>query len=77
MDDLEQLIQQAEQEVAAAQSTSDLAAIETRYLGGKGSIQAQLRSIGSLPREERPAFGAKINAAKKSISARIDPERPS
>jgi phenylalanyl-tRNA synthetase alpha chain len=75
LDELSQLVETAEREIAAAATTADLAQIETRYLGGKGSVQAQLRSVGSLPKEERPAFGARVNAAKQSISARIESRR--
>jgi phenylalanyl-tRNA synthetase alpha chain len=72
LDELSQLIQEAESEVAAATSTAELGQIETKYLGGKGSVQAQLRAIGALPKEERPAFGARINAAKQSLSDLIE-----
>ncbi len=72
MDELERLLREAEAEVAAAQSTADLALIETRYLGSKGSLQAQLRSIGALPKEERPAFGARVNAAKETLTAQLE-----
>ena len=47
MDELEMLLKEAEQEVAAADSTKALALVETRYLGSKGTIQAQLRSIAN------------------------------
>jgi phenylalanyl-tRNA synthetase alpha chain len=67
MDELEQLLDEAEKEVIAAQDTGELTKIETRYLGSKGSIQAQLRSIGSLPKEDRPAFGAKVNMAREKL----------
>src|SRR5438128_422903 len=68
MDELEQIVKQAETEIAAADSTALLAAIDTKYLGSKGSVQAQLRSIGGLPKEERPAFGARLNAAKEALT---------
>lgn len=72
MDELSQLIHEAEEKVAAAASTAELGQIETKYLGGKGSVQAQLRAIGTLPKEERPAFGARINAAKQTLSDLIE-----
>lgn len=75
MDELAQLILTAEKEVAEADSTAALARIETLYLGGKGSLQAQLRAIGSLPREERPTFGARVNAAKQALTERIEDRR--
>jgi phenylalanyl-tRNA synthetase alpha chain len=75
MDELEQLVRQAEQEIDSADSTAALAQIETKYLGSKGSVQAQLRSIGSLPQAERPAFGARVNAAKQALTERIQARR--
>jgi len=75
MDELEQLVEQARAEIAAASSTADLARIESAYLGSKGSVQAQLRAIGSLPSAERPAFGARVNAAKAALVAQVEARR--
>lgn len=75
MDDLGRLIQEAEAEMDSAQTTAALAQIDVKYLGSKGSVQAQLRSIGALPKEERPAFGARINAAKEALTARLEARR--
>jgi phenylalanyl-tRNA synthetase alpha chain len=75
MDELGQIVEEAKREIGAAASTADLAQIETKYLGGKGSVQAQLRSIGSLPKEERPAFGARVNAAKEELSSLLAARR--
>ena len=47
MDELAELLETAKRDVAVAASIADLSVIETRYLGSKGSLQAQLRSIGS------------------------------
>ena len=75
MDELATLLETAKQEAASAASTAELAQIETRYLGSKGSLQAQLRLIGSLPREERPVFGARVNAAKQELTELIEARR--
>lgn len=72
MDELATLLESAKLEAASAASTAELAQIETRYLGSKGSLQAQLRLIGSLPKEERPGFGARVNAAKQELTELID-----
>lgn len=71
MDELQALTDTAVREIAAAEGSADLARIETHYLGSRGSVQAQLRSIGSLPKEDRPAFGARINAAKAQIEEAV------
>jgi phenylalanyl-tRNA synthetase alpha chain len=75
MDELTKVVDEAKNEIGAAESTASLATIETKYLGSKGSVQAQLRSIGALPKEERPAFGARVNAAKEELSALLAARR--
>ena len=68
-DSVEQLAQEAREALQQAVSTQDLNAIETRYLGRKGSLNELRKAIGSLPKEERPAFGAKINEAVEALAA--------
>ena len=75
MDELSQILTQALDAVAQAASTSELSAIESQFLGSKGCIQAQLRLIGSLPKEERPGFGARVNAAKQELTEHIEARR--
>ncbi len=68
---VEQLAQEARDALQQAGSTQDLSAIETRYLGRKGSLNELRKAIGGLPREDRPAFGAKINEAVEALTALI------
>src|SRR2546421_96268 len=75
MDELDNILKRAEEEVCSARATAELEQIETRYLGSKGNLQAQLRSIGSLPAEQRPGFGARVNAAKQALTGRIEARR--
>lgn len=75
MDELARIVAEAEGEIAAAETTAALALVATKYLGSKGSVQAQLRSIGALPTEERPAFGARVNAAKQALAERLEARR--
>lgn len=69
MDALDSLIQQAQEEIRAAGSSAALTQIEVKYLGSKGSLQAALRQIGTLPKEERAAYGARVNSAKQTLTA--------
>jgi phenylalanyl-tRNA synthetase alpha chain len=69
MDALDSLIQQAQEEIRAAGSSAALTQIEVKYLGSKGSLQAALRQIGTLPKEERAAYGARVNNAKQTLTA--------
>ncbi len=71
MDQIEQLIDEARRALDQASTTLEVQAVETRYLGSKGSLQALLRTVGSLPREERPAFGARVNAARDQLAGYV------
>jgi phenylalanyl-tRNA synthetase alpha chain len=56
----------------------DLDALEEariRFIGRKGEITALLRSIGSLPPEERPGFGDLVNDLKARIEELYDRRR--
>ena len=58
------------QEVAAAADSAALAALESRLFGPKGEVLGLVRSVTSLPKEERPAFG---KAAIMRLSASTQP----
>jgi phenylalanyl-tRNA synthetase alpha chain len=61
--------------LAAAKNASDLQQLEqvkVEFLGKKGELTAQLKSLGKLPAEQRPLQGAAINKAKQRIQAEID-----
>jgi phenylalanyl-tRNA synthetase alpha chain len=69
---IESLEVEARQAVSEAASTSELREIEIRYLGKSGLYTGLLRQIGSLPAEEKPLFGQKVNEAKAKLQALID-----
>jgi phenylalanyl-tRNA synthetase alpha chain len=69
---LEQICEQAEAEIVQCASSQELDEIRVNYLGKKGVLTAQLKQIGSLPPEERPAFGDKINHAKQRVAKAIN-----
>jgi len=72
--DLQELLSQAIEQVAAAADLRALDDVRVAYLGKSGKITEQLKSLGKLPKEERSAAGQVINQAKvelqKSIEAR-------
>ena len=61
----------------AVQSVAELAGVETRYLGRDKGLNELRRGIRSLPAEERPAFGARINEAVTLLTERIAATRDS
>ena len=75
MDDLDRLVAEAVKDIETAQNPMELNQIEIKYLGSKGSLQAQMRTIGTLPKEDRPKFGARVNLSKESLSQRMSSKR--
>lgn len=72
MGDLATLTRQALDEVAASSTLAALDEVRVRWLGKKGLLTEQLKSLGALSAAERPAAGARINAAKQEIQTAIE-----
>jgi len=70
-----QLLEQAQTAVRAAQDLGQLDDVRVEYLGKKGVFTAQLRELGRLPAEQRPAAGKAINDAKQTLTVAIDARR--
>jgi phenylalanyl-tRNA synthetase alpha chain len=64
---LESLYQEALVMLQGAENTAVLEAWYRDTLGRKGSIQLLTRQVGSLPAEERPAFGQRVNLIKQEL----------
>ena len=72
---LGRLIEQALADVEASRTLSELDEVRVRLLGKKGLLTEQLKALGKLPAEERPAAGQKINEAKVVIQGAIEARR--
>lgn len=72
MTDLESLEKQAREAIAVAGDLSALDDVRVRYLGKKGEITARLKSLGSLPAEERKVQGQAINRVKQAVQAALE-----
>jgi len=73
--DVEELIGRARYEIEACADLSGLDEIRVRYLGKKGELTAQLKQLGSLSAEERPAAGQTINQAKQQVQSALQMRR--
>ena len=69
--ELESLKQAALAELQAAQDLKALDQAKVDHLGSHGKFTALLKSLGNLPKEERPAAGKLINAAKVELEAAL------
>ena len=61
--------------IQAVSGTTTLSALETlrvAHLGRKGYLTRQLKRIGSLPVDERKAYGKALNTAKQQLTVAID-----
>lgn len=71
MENLESLATQAREAIEAATDVAGLEQLRVEYLGKKGLITGQLKGLGKLSPEERPAAGAEINKVKESVQELI------
>ena len=69
---LENLLQQASAAISQSGDMAALDAVRVAYLGKKGEITAQLKNLGQLPAEERPAAGQAINRVKSQIQELLE-----
>lgn len=75
LDRLDAIREQAFSAVAAAADLLSLEKIETNFLGRKGVLTSLLRSLGSLPLEQRPQLGSAVNALKQELVNEIEKRR--
>ncbi|NBC49709.1 MAG: phenylalanine--tRNA ligase subunit alpha [Gammaproteobacteria bacterium] len=73
--DLAALEAEALAAVAAAEDLARLDEVRVHYLGKSGRLTTQLKSLGALPKEERPAAGQRINEAKRQVQAALEARR--
>ena len=69
LEQLSQIAAEAKDALAAAATVAELDTVETHYLGRKGQLTGLLRLVGSLPPEEKPQFGAAVNARKDDLTS--------
>ncbi|NWF69284.1 MAG: phenylalanine--tRNA ligase subunit alpha [Chloroflexi bacterium] len=69
---LEQLESTYQEGLALLRDIRDSAALrdwELKYLGKKGAVTQMLRLVGTLPKEERAAFGKRVNEINEALTS--------
>ena len=66
------ILEEARGATAAAHSAAELEQVRVRFLGRQGALTQLLRSLGTLPPEERPVVGAAANEAKRQLEALLE-----
>jgi phenylalanyl-tRNA synthetase alpha chain len=69
---LQELAKTALDRLAAIESEEALAQWRREYLGRGGELTAVLRSLGSLPADQRPVVGRRANELKRQLQAALD-----
>jgi phenylalanyl-tRNA synthetase alpha chain len=70
--ELSALEARALQELNACADEAALRAWYTKYFGDKGEVNAAMKSLGTIPKEERPAYGQAVNRLKQTLLAAYD-----
>ncbi|WP_421261256.1 phenylalanine--tRNA ligase subunit alpha [Aeromonas jandaei] len=75
MQQLEEVVGQARAEIEGVSDIAALDEIRVKYLGKKGFFTEQMKGLGALSAEERPAAGAVINQAKQQVQDALNERR--
>src|SRR5450631_1342099 len=71
LDDIEPLKQTALAELKAAPDLAVLEQTKGAWIGPNGKFTALMKQLGTLPKEQKPAAGKLINAAKEDLEAAL------
>ncbi len=71
MNEVSDLQSRALAEISASGDLQQLDELRVRYLGKKGEITAQLKSLGSMEPEQRKSFGQAVNSARDALNQAI------
>jgi len=75
MEELSRIVSTAQADFGACADPAALENAKARYLGKSGLLTAQMKTLGQLAAEERPAAGARINEAKALVERALERRR--
>lgn len=68
-DEIARILREAEEAAAAAAARPALDEAKARFFGAAGAFTAFRKRIAELPKEEKPAFGKKVNELKTGLES--------
>ena len=71
----QELLERALAEIRRATSVEALESVRVRFLGRKGDVTAALRSVSTLPEQERREAGRVWNEARAALAAAVEARR--
>jgi phenylalanyl-tRNA synthetase alpha chain len=75
MSSFDQVASSAHDLIAQAASLAALREVELALLGKNGSIMGLMKSLGTIPADERPAFGKRVNELRATAEAQMEARR--
>ena len=69
---IKQIREKAIEKIENADDLKKLEELRIKYLGKKGEITSLLKTMGTLPKEDRPKFGNMVNSAKEIVLSKIN-----
>lgn len=75
MNNLDSILPDAQRDFAACATLAELEQAKAIYLGKSGLLTEQLKQLGKLSAEERPAAGAVINQVKQAVESALNQQR--
>lgn len=69
---LKAILENARNSIKSAASKEEIEKLRVELLGKKGQLTVVLRSMGSLPKEERPVIGKVANEVREAIEGLIE-----
>ena len=69
---LKKMLEEAREQLSAANTEKEAEEIRIRFLGKKGQITEVLRSMGKLAPEEKKELGKAANEVKEKIAAALE-----
>ncbi len=72
---MDDILGQAHQQLAAAETLADLDQLRVHYLGKKGVFTEQMKALGKLPPEKRREAGQVVNLARDSFQSALDEKK--
>lgn len=74
-ENLQKLVEEAKQKLAELSDLQELDSVRVHYMGKKGLLTEQLKSLKDLSPEDRPKMGQFVNVAKQEVQAAIEARR--
>ena len=71
MDELLALKESFRSEISSVKNLADLQNLKNKYSGKKGLLTSQLKSLSSIPSDQRPQYGKNLNEIKEFIEEEL------